>query len=159
MFWSCLRKHGTKSRVREATEGEQSYGTERAGKIRCARMGQWCAAVFIVWIVSAWQLAIGWTALPREPYARHGPSNGMYQVLLITIVSTFIRESLIPSQSLDHRVLKPKRKNAPLCARETFFATIDGSGDRGLFSRPEPPAAGTNHESVPIGSRARPGFY
>lgn len=74
----------------------------------------------------------------RALRARHGPSNGMYQVLLITIVSTFIRESLIPSQSLDHRPKTEEEK----CFTSRERATIDGSGDRGLFSSP---VAGMNH--------------
>jgi len=35
-----LRKHGAKSRVRKVAEGKQSYGTERAGELQYARMGQ-----------------------------------------------------------------------------------------------------------------------
>jgi len=142
-----LRKHGAKSRMRKVAEGKQSYGTERTGKLQCARMGQWCAAVFIVWIVSAWQLAIRWTDCPESP--THEPSNGTYEVLLITIVSTFICEWLIASQSLDHR---------PLCAKERQLAAVMEV----FFSKPELlQRRGWITESSPIGTRsqARPGFY
>jgi len=142
-----LRKHGAKSRMRKVAEGKQSYGTERTGKLQCARMGQWCVAVFIVWIVSAWQLAIRWTDCPESP--THEPSNGTYEVLLITIVSTFICEWLIASQSLDHR---------PLCAKERQLTAVMEV----FFSKPELlQRRGWITESSPIGTRsqARPGFY
>lgn len=105
-----LRKHGTKSRVREVAEGEQSHGTERAGKIRCARMGQWCAAVFIVWIVSAWQLAIRWTALPRALREARTKQRYVRSAIDNYCLHIYPRIAYSLAQSLGHRPKTEKEK-------------------------------------------------